>query len=264
MINIRSSFTGLVVIFATVPLSDSGYSQEGAVLDSSQHPSSPELSRVINAKPLPLDTVLSWTKRFNGNEEFNETEKLLPTSGMPSDPPMDNSAPPNSMQKEGIATDAVGTVQQIIAGQKKIKIKHGPIERLGMPAMTMLFKVEDSAMLENFAKGQEISFSVDSSSAGFMVTHIEPTSNVPTMSAKEPQPSNALDAQGTVKSIRRKDGKIKIEHGPIERLGMPAMTMVFKVENPSLLNGIEKGGTVEFSVDNSSGGFVITNLKSAE
>ena len=40
-----------------------------------------------------------------------------------------------------------------------------------------------------------------------------------------------------------------------------AMSMVFKVADPAMLQGIEKDAEVEFSVDNSSGGFVITDIR---
>lgn len=264
MKTIRSMCAGLVVFVATIPLSDLSYSQSGAVLDASQHPLSPEFVRGFSEILLPLDTTLSWTKRFNGNEEFNETVTLMPTSDGGSDRSVDLSLPMDSMQKHTLATDAVGTVEKILTDQKKIKIKHEPIERLGMPAMTMLFKVEDVAMLEDLVKGQQVEFSVNNSSSGFMLTHIVAVSDTVETRTNAPNSAAAMDARGTVKSIRSKDGKIKIEHGPIERIGMPAMTMVFKVENPVLLNGIEKGAIVDFSIDNSSGGFVITNLRSVE
>lgn len=254
----------LAVLVAVVPLSDLSYSQMGSVLDSSQHPASPDHVRGFDRKPLPLESTLSWTKRFKGNEEFNETETLMPTSDLRSDYQIDPPAHSNSMLKDKAATDATGIVVQVKSDQAKIKIEHGPIKRLGMPAMTMVFKVEDVAMLENLKKGQEIGFTVSESSAGYFLTHIEPFLDTPVMNKTESAQAGTLDARGIVKSIRLKDGKIKIEHGPIDRLGMPRMTMMFKVENPALLNGIENGSSVEFSVDNSSGGFVITNIKPVE
>ena len=39
------------------------------------------------------------------------------------------------------------------------------------------------------------------------------------------------------------------------------MTMVFKVQNPADLEILEKGMTVEFDIDNSSGGFEIIQIK---
>ena len=76
--------------------------------------------------------------------------------------------------------------------------------------------------------------------------------------------SGGMDATGVVKTIRAEQGKVKIEHGPIDKFGMPAMTMVFKVQNPADLEKLEKGMAVEFDVDSSSGGFEIIRIKPTE
>ena len=135
-----------------------------------------------------------------------------------------------------------------------------------MPAMTMVFKVADTAQLKDLEKDQEVEFSVDNSSGGFVITRITAMSeegaakNAGQMAAED----TGLDATGVIKTIRAEQGKVKIEHGPIDRLGMPAMTMMFKLANPKLLEGLEKGESVKFTVDNSAGGFVITAIESAE
>lgn len=43
----------------------------------------------------------------------------------------------------------------------KVTLKHGPIENLGMPAMTMAFPVKDRASLKNFKEGESISVTFD-------------------------------------------------------------------------------------------------------
>ena len=259
-----------VVVSAVV--ANVAWSQQESVLDSTAHPTSPLFESPFPAEIVPLDARLSWKDRFNGDETFNENEVLEivtdisggMASGMAA---MDHSGHGES----GMAMDAIGVVQQIKPGEGKVKIKHGPVGRLGMPAMTMVFKVEDVAMLENIAKGQNVSFNVDNSSGGFLITHLMATTVHGTeqgsenlSSTEKPEDKSKLDARGVVKKIQPESGKVKIEHGPIDRLGMPAMTMVFKVEDPAQLEGLEKGSAVEFSVDNSSGGFVITNLKPVE
>jgi Cu(I)/Ag(I) efflux system periplasmic protein CusF len=71
---------------------------------------------------------------------------------------------------------------------------------------------------------------------------------------------DGYDATGVVKDIRLSSNKIKIKHGPIDRLGMPGMTMMFNVTDPSLLQTLKKGTKIQFSVDNTDGGFTITKI----
>ena len=124
-------------------------------------------------------------------------------------------------------------------------------------------------MLEGLSKGDEVEFNVDNSSGGFVVTSIMTMAMMmekhkETMDAGSDAMSGGMDATGVVKTIRAEQGKVKIEHGPIDKFGMPAMTMVFKVQNPADLEKLEKGMAVEFDVENSSGGFEIIRIKPTE
>ena len=151
--------------------------------------------------------------------------------------------------------DASGIVKQVKAGENKIKIEHGPIERHGMPAMTMMFRVENPAQLAGVQKGARVDFNVENTSSGFTITHLESAAGKTAMVAA------SMDAQGTIRSIRKAQGKVKIEHGPIERLGMPAMTMVFRATDPEMLSNLEKGMQIEFDVANGSSGFEVTRIR---
>ena len=115
-------------------------------------------------------------------------------------------------------------------------------------------------------KGDEVGFNVDNSSAGFVVTKIMSMTMMKDSHTAHSSPNSdaanpGMDATGVVKTIRPDQGKVKIEHGPIDKYGMPAMTMVFKVQDSSDLEMLEKGMAVEFDVDNSSGGFEIIRIK---
>jgi Cu(I)/Ag(I) efflux system membrane fusion protein len=48
-------------------------------------------------------------------------------------------------------------------------------------------------------------------------------------------------AEGTVDSVDAKDGTVSLNHGPVASLKWPAMTMEFKVANPSLLQALKPG-----------------------
>jgi Cu(I)/Ag(I) efflux system protein CusF len=47
--------------------------------------------------------------------------------------------------------------------------------------------------------------------------------------------SAGATASGVVRDVDRANSRIKLDHGPIASIGMPAMTMTFKVKNPALL-----------------------------
>lgn len=52
-------------------------------------------------------------------------------------------------------------IKNIDAKAGKVTLKHGPIENLGMSAMTMAFPVKDRASLKNFKEGESVSVTFD-------------------------------------------------------------------------------------------------------
>lgn len=231
-----------------------------SVLDPAQHPESPKYEPLLDGKIIPLDAKLSWIERFNGDETFNANQSLNQTSSTFMTNSTD-SMMASSESMSGMKMDGMGTVKGIKANQGKIKVSHGTIDKYGMPAMTMVFKVEDPSQLEGLKKGQQIGFNIDNSSGGFVLTQIMSMSKME--KAENKNSPQKMDARGVIKTIRIEQGKIKIKHGPIDKYGMPGMTMMFKVSDPALLTDLEKGANVDFDIDNSSGGFVITNIAPA-
>lgn len=64
-----------------------------------------------------------------------------------------------------------GELKKIDADQNKITIKHGPIDNLGMPGMTMVFKA-DSAVLAKFKAGDLVRFKADRVDGSLKVTEL--------------------------------------------------------------------------------------------
>ncbi|WP_434033912.1 copper-binding protein [Cupriavidus sp. a3] len=52
-------------------------------------------------------------------------------------------------------------IKKIDAQSGKVTLKHGPIENLGMPGMTMAFPVKDRALLSKFKEGDAVSVTFD-------------------------------------------------------------------------------------------------------
>jgi Cu/Ag efflux protein CusF len=66
-----------------------------------------------------------------------------------------------------------GEVRKVDKDAKKITLKHGPIQNLDMPAMTMVFQVKDPAMLDRVKAGDKVKFSAEKINGAYTVTRIE-------------------------------------------------------------------------------------------
>jgi Cu/Ag efflux protein CusF len=76
-------------------------------------------------------------------------------------------------------------------------------------------------------------------------------------------PGNAT-ATGIVRKIDKDQGKITIQHGPIENLGMPAMTMVFRAKSPEMLENVKPGDDIQFAAERVNAAFTVTKIVPAK
>jgi Cu/Ag efflux protein CusF len=67
--------------------------------------------------------------------------------------------------------------------------------------------------------------------------------------------------QGEIRKVDIAQGKLTIKHGDIKNLGMPGMTMVFRVKDPAMVKTVKAGDAVQFVVELEKGMMVITELK---
>lgn len=74
--------------------------------------------------------------------------------------------------------------------------------------------------------------------------------------AEDPQ---AL-SEGTVRKVDKENGKLTIKHGPLENLGMPGMTMVFRVKDPAMLDEVKTGDAIRFRAEQVDGYLTVTQL----
>jgi Cu/Ag efflux protein CusF len=80
--------------------------------------------------------------------------------------------------------------------------------------------------------------------------------------AKAAQASDAL-VKGEVRKVDKEAGKVTIKHGPLENLGMPAMTMVYRVKDPAMLDQLKAGDKIDFAADKINGAYTVTQVKPA-
>lgn len=68
---------------------------------------------------------------------------------------------------------------------------------------------------------------------------------------------------GEVRKIDLPAGKLTIRHGPIVNLDMDAMTMVFRVADPAMLEGLKVGDKIGFVAEIIQGATVVTRIERA-
>ena len=94
----------------------------------------------------------------------------------------------------------------------------------------------------------------------------------PSIAADPPAATGASNTQGAataalsageVKSIDKSAGKITLKHGPLANLDMPAMTMVFRVRDPAMLEQVKAGDKVAFLAEKVGGALTVTRLEPA-
>ena len=67
--------------------------------------------------------------------------------------------------------------------------------------------------------------------------------------------------RGKVKKLDEKAGKVTIIHEELKNLGMPAMTMVFKIGDGVDASKLKEGADIEFSADRVNGKITVTEVK---
>ena len=76
--------------------------------------------------------------------------------------------------------------------------------------------------------------------------------------------TTAPDTDGEVRKVDKEQGKITLKHGPIANLDMPGMTMVFKVADIQLLDGLKQGDKVRFTAEQVNGALTVTAIEPAK
>ena len=66
-------------------------------------------------------------------------------------------------------------VRKVDKDAGKLTLKHGPINNLEMPPMTMVFRVKDPSMLDKVKAGDSVSFKAEKIDGNYTVTDLKPT-----------------------------------------------------------------------------------------
>jgi len=68
-------------------------------------------------------------------------------------------------------------------------------------------------------------------------------------------------ASGEVRRVDQAAGKVTIKHEAISDLELPAMTLVYQAEPPTLLQGVKAGDKVRFTAQRKDGRYVVTAIQ---
>ncbi|WP_010090001.1 copper-binding protein [Burkholderia ubonensis] len=109
--------------------------------------------------------------------------------------------------------------------------------------------------LVSIAMGCALAFSAASHAAGEM-------GNMD-MSGGVKQSAEAASgmSHGEIRKVDTAAGKLTIKHGPLENLGMDAMTMVFKVKDAAMLSQVKAGDKIDFVAEEVNGALTVTKLQ---
>jgi Cu/Ag efflux protein CusF len=84
------------------------------------------------------------------------------------------------------------------------------------------------------------------------------------VSASAHASAQAAMSHGEMRKVDKTAGKLTIKHGPLENLGMDAMTMVFKVKDAAMLSQVKSGDRIDFIADEVDGALTVVKLEKRE
>jgi Cu(I)/Ag(I) efflux system protein CusF len=74
---------------------------------------------------------------------------------------------------KGSVHKATGVVTKVDPKSGKVTIKHGPVQSMKWPAMTMAFTVKDKALLEKLRKDKKVDFEFVQQGNDYVVTAVK-------------------------------------------------------------------------------------------
>lgn len=110
--------------------------------------------------------------------------------------------------------------------------------------------------LVSIAIGCALVFSAAASYAAGEMSHMD-------MSGDAKQSADVKNAMshGEIKKVDTANGKLTIKHGPLENLGMDAMTMVFKVKDPGTISQVKAGDKIDFVAEEIDGALTVVKMQ---
>lgn len=80
----------------------------------------------------------------------------------------------------------------------------------------------------------------------------------------QPAAATAALSEGTVKKVDKAAGKVTLAHGPLTNLGMPGMTMAFRVKEAAWLDQWKVGDKIRFQAELVNGAYTVVRFEPAQ
>jgi Cu(I)/Ag(I) efflux system periplasmic protein CusF len=69
------------------------------------------------------------------------------------------------------------------------------------------------------------------------------------------------EVEAEVRRVDHSAGKVTLRHGYVPNLDMPPMTMVFTVQEPSALEGVQPGDRVMVTIERVQGAYTVKSIR---
>jgi len=146
-------------------------------------------------------------------------------------------------------------------------MSHNPFPDTAARATHRLTSPLRAALLALGMLGVTTAFAGDDHDHGEAHDSHTASTQVATSAAPAAVPAQAATAaelsEGEVLRWDARSSKVTLRHGPIANLGMPPMTMVFKVQNADQGSALQAGMKVRFRAEQLQGAYVLTHIAPA-
>jgi Cu(I)/Ag(I) efflux system protein CusF len=207
---------------------------------SMNHPANPGAMAVTER---PVSKTLAYTKADIPSAQPDSAAATAQHGGQ------EGSAPGGQQTVVG-----EGKVVATVPNAGQIVVEHGEIKGF-MDAMTMGYRVEPPSLLEGLKSGDKVRFTIDVPKKAIVKIEKGPVLAATTSpqqgqgsGAAEAGPQKTVVGEGKVVATVPNTSQIVVEHGEIKGF-MDAMTMGYRVDPPSLLEGLKFGDKVRFTID---------------
>lgn len=82
--------------------------------------------------------------------------------------------------------------------------------------------------------------------------------------ASQPSTGQGSMTSGELRKVDLAAHKLTLNNGDFKNLGMPGMTMVFKVLDPKLISEVKEGDKIRFTADRVGGALTVTSIEMAK